>query len=363
MFFSNLASSTYSQYFLSYERVSSVLEALYGRFDKVWDDKTILFTGDSLTDNGGLDHLTDGFLPGPGYFEGVFSLGPIWSQQLAEDLHIEDVSLYSATPGELTTTRALNTALGTSTTGSQSLALDEIGGTLWQLDQLELTVQAGLTNFEEDAVATLWSGHNDFVIWAQSGFPVSLGDAVSASVDNTVEAVDRLITEFGVDDIIVIKMAPLDQTPFWRNAGLSEVAELFVDTFNDQVEDELLQYQQTTGIDPDIIEFYDPNQLFDSLINNPGFYGLTNVTDPASNLQPGFQGEPEIVDNPEDFLFADGVHPTPQVYDILADQIRLEFGYEEAIEDFPFLERFLPSPTDALVAAAERSDSLVGLAA
>ena len=200
MFFPHLASSRNRlRDFSSYEKVSPLLERLYGRFDNVWDGKTIVNTGDSLTDNGNLDFLTDGVIPGPGYFEGVFSLGPIWSQQLAQDLGIEDVSLYSATPAELSTARAINAALGTSTTGFQSFLGDDFGGTLSQLDQLELTVQAGLTNFEDNTVATYWSGHNDFANWVQSGFPVPLEVAVRTAVDNAVEAVKRLIDEpFGV---------------------------------------------------------------------------------------------------------------------------------------------------------------------
>ena len=142
------------------------------------------------------------------------------------------------------------------------------------------------------------------------------------------------------------------------------MAESFVDTFNEEVKKELLTYQTTNNIDPDIIEFYNPNPLFDSILGNLEFYGFTNGTDPASNLQPGFPpAELEIADNAKEFVFTDGVHPTPQAYGILADLLRLEFGYEELIEDYPFLEKFLPSPTDVLVAAAERSDSLVGLAA
>ncbi|MBV8608081.1 MAG: hypothetical protein JO034_11570 [Singulisphaera sp.] len=59
--------------------------------------------------------------------------------------------------------------------------------------------------------------------------------------------------------------------------------------------------------------------LIEHVIQNPGAFGLTNVTGQAlqNGINDGFPGP--VVPNPDQYLFWDGVHPTQTAHKILGD--------------------------------------------
>jgi phospholipase/lecithinase/hemolysin len=66
----------------------------------------------------------------------------------------------------------------------------------------------------------------------------------------------------------------------------------------------------------------DAFSLFKDVIANPGEFGLSNVTDAALNLAvigPPFAQPYPVVDDPENYLFWDYVHPTTVGHQIIGD--------------------------------------------
>jgi phospholipase/lecithinase/hemolysin len=65
------------------------------------------------------------------------------------------------------------------------------------------------------------------------------------------------------------------------------------------------------------VTVFDGQALFDDISANPGFYGLTNTTQPCIRpLQAPFRCE-----NPAEFLYWDNIHPTATVHRILGNAV------------------------------------------
>jgi hypothetical protein len=67
----------------------------------------------------------------------------------------------------------------------------------------------------------------------------------------------------------------------------------------------------------------DVAELISDGIANPSAYGFTNVADPAApGLNPGalFYNSSRIVDNPNEYLFWDEIHPTATAHAVLAQR-------------------------------------------
>lgn len=65
------------------------------------------------------------------------------------------------------------------------------------------------------------------------------------------------------------------------------------------------------------VTVFEGQALFDDISANPGFYGLTNTTQPC--IQP--LQAPFRCDNPSEHLYWDNIHPTATVHRILADAV------------------------------------------
>jgi len=77
--------------------------------------------------------------------------------------------------------------------------------------------------------------------------------------------------------------------------------------------------------DPELnikIHRFDAFSLVKDVIGNPGEFGLSNVTDAALDLAlftPPFAPPYPVVENPEDYLFWDYIHPTTVGHQIIGD--------------------------------------------
>jgi phospholipase/lecithinase/hemolysin len=245
----------------------------------------LVIFGDSLSDAG--NDLAAFGVPGPPYYSGRFSDGPVWVDQLATQLGIP-VAVASELGG-------LNYAYGGAETGD---GFDHNFGVIPNMG-MQIDDYLGSHSPSAGQLFVVFGGHNNFR---------------NGETDATVPVADMVdhITELataGATDFMVSTLMPLGQLPE-SAGGPNEAAldALSVD-FNTLLAPALANLRTTLGVR--IYEF-DTYSVMQDMLNNPGAYGLTNVTDPALVGM-------SVVPNPDEYLFWDDVHPTTVAHAPIAD--------------------------------------------
>ncbi len=312
--------------------------------------------GDSLVDTGNIFNLTtfaqesSALLgleipvlpPSPPYFAGRFSNGPIWIDNLANELDIDlanstEISVASPdsdipTPVTLidgnpvvspflngnTSDRSVNFGYGLATTGASGRG--EVGSLIPGIEtQVEFFIADRLQTNEpadDDALYVLWGGSNDY--FAADADPELVVDNIETNIESLYDS--------GARDFLVVNLPDLGALPEAQNPLLpvssEELTELsdFHNTLLDSTIEEL--EDTLTGAN---ITLLDANSLFDDVLSNPEEFGLTNVTE--SFLDPAtFTPTPGA--NPDEYLFFDTLHPTAAGHDLLSDYALLTLGIE-----------------------------------
>lgn len=248
--------------------------------------------GDSLSDNGNLYAVSD--VPPAPYYNGRFSNGPVAVEQLAAQLGspLVDFAWGGATTG-----------IGNGGDGGTqtSLGVFHLPGMLTQL--AASTVPPGLI---QNSLFVVWGGANDFEVGGSVTTAISDIDAIVASLHTS-----------GATHILVPGLPNLGLTPeFYGDAA----ATLFSQQFNQGLQSTL----------PSDVIYSDVYGLLNSVIQNPGAYGLTNVTTPCFN---GIT----VCSDPSQHLFWDQIHPTTAADAILASQFRADVSSAAVPEPSSFL--------------------------
>ena len=303
--------------------------------------------GDSLVDTGNLFNVTSALQeaeallgtdipilpPSPPYFEGRFSNGQIWIDNLAAALDIEitpaselsvvspgsdilsPVTLIEGNPvispffNGSTGDRSVNFGYGLATTGATGSG--ELGQFVpgvetqveFYLGDLLQTNQAA----DPKALYILWAGSNDYFI----------PDTDPEIVVDNIETEVASLYGFGARNFLVLNLPDLGVIPEANNPNLStspeELTELS-DTHNSLLDARAEELKDTlTGAD---VKVLDVGSLFDEVIANPEEFGLTNVTDPF--LDP-LTFTPTVGANPDEYFFFDTLHPTAIGHSIISD--------------------------------------------
>ncbi|TWT78308.1 Secreted effector protein SseJ [Posidoniimonas polymericola] len=262
--------------------------------------------GDSLSDVGNTHYWTTvhwtGWAapdtPGTAYWQGRFSNGPVFTEWLSEGLGF----------GQLTTSTAggNNFAYGGAYT-SDAPALQQL-----YVNDLDTQID-DFTNERDPApgaIASLLIGANNFLLGGQTNV-LAPAATVGAALNDLAAA--------GINNFLVLNLPWLGLTP--AHNGSSAEAEAWNQRSRDYNAALSSQYDAFEASHPDATLFrLDLAGLLGNLIENHNDFGLTNATNSAApGLEAGASNYDisQIVPNPDEYVFWDGVHPTAAVHRLL----------------------------------------------
>jgi phospholipase/lecithinase/hemolysin len=268
--------------------------------------------GDSLSDPGNVFNATKAlndptrvFPPSPPYVNGRFSDGPVWAEYFGKELGLSPAPVTALLGGQ-SAQDGINFAFGGSTTGKNNAFVSDIPtGILTQVDSF---TQISNQKADPDALYTIWGGGNDYLFGNNVDPTVPIANLTSAI---------KSLSDVGAKNILVFNLPDLGQLPTTStdpkiSAGLSALTGLH----NSALSATVAGFQQS-GLN---IIPVDVNSVVKEIKANPGKFGFKDAN--SSCLVGDFNaiavGTATLCNNPEDFAFFDGVHPSTRVHNIIA---------------------------------------------
>jgi phospholipase/lecithinase/hemolysin len=243
--------------------------------------------GDSLSDTGNAFNVTG--LPDAPYVNGRFSNGSIWIDDLAQDLGLNPVPYTIANDASLT--QGVNFAFSGATTSEDNIGSDALPGLQQQINYFTRSIPAQQT-VDPNALYTIWAGANDYL------HGVTDTDKPLANLTAAVHALIKL----GAHTILVVNLPDLGSLPVTRNTTISEALNRLTSLHNAKLAEAVRNLDQHLGPEFNLL-IVDVNLLFQQAL--AGELRFTNVSDGCFNQSTGV-----ICENPNDYLFWDGIHPT-----------------------------------------------------
>jgi len=257
--------------------------------------------GDSLSDTGNLTRIvkqelgenTD-FPPTSAYPKGRFSNEFVWVEKLAQELDLK--------PNPKT-----NFAIGSAQTGIANKLKNEsipetieISGVLGQVqNNINSTV-------DSQALYIILGGANDYL---SSNAQEIASSQIEDAIANLRLSILRLANA-GAKNIIIGNLPDLGLLPSTRgNVEVSQKLTSITKSHNQTLANTIEDIRQYFGEDINI-KIFDLYSLFESVNRNPQKFGFTNITQGCLMIQ---------CDNPDQFLFWDGIHPTAKGHQIMSD--------------------------------------------
>ena len=262
----------------------------------------------------------------------VFSNGPVWVQDLANAL-----GLPTPGPGEV----GEETAIGyipivSGAAGGTDFA---IGGSVTGPSGENTTTEDGLTDlasqitnfhlFFNDTctteIYTVWSGSNDMLAILddsnlQGGTPAdesTIATDVNESVTNELNAVKQLVAG-GAATVLVVNVPDLGVIP--EVTALGATAEAAASTLAQAFNNDLASDIAATNFGTAKVVIENAYGLIQNAVDNPGQYGLSNVT--GSVYTGSFTNDspaPTVTGAAQDsYLFFDMLHPTSAGHEAIA---------------------------------------------
>jgi len=273
----------------------------------------IIAFGDSLSDTHNVYDFTNNQFPPTsfGYYQGRFSNGPNWLDDLSTTLSIP----------------LINAAFGGATSGANN-TLDR---TLPGLPLIGLQQQIGLflssnPTPDPDALYVIWAGANDYLPTNSMGFtPYADPDTTLSNIQtylNNLEAVQP-------KNILLVNLPDLGLIPKTNNTTEYDPpdntcpanAQFDPDCLNNLTQSHNLGLSNLRPPLGATIIPLDVHTLFKNIITNPPLYGLTNAKEQClANI---------ACTNPDDFFFWDEQHPSRQGHRLIANQALLALGIPE----------------------------------
>ena len=245
----------------------------------------VITFGDSLSDTGN-DLIQFGSPTAP-YFMGRFSNGPNWIDQLAAKLGVADPhpSLAGGT----------NYSYG----GATATAAFSPSSIPYLSQQIQTYLQKS-PKADPNAVYTVLMGANDFFG----------GDTDAAGVAAAVNSALSSLINAGAKTILVPNLPPQGITPLLRGQGQAAINAINAldAAFNADLAADVKALQAANpSVRIDLVDLFTESN---AIVNNPGAFGFTNVTDEGINAGPNA--------NLNQYLFWDDVHPTTVGHSLIA---------------------------------------------
>ncbi len=277
--------------------------------------------GDSLSDPGNayaalgvVSSAPFSVIPSAPYASHTFSNGPTWAQRLANSLNSPASGAPAfVAPGEFTN-YAVGGARARSGTGSYDLAAE---------------VSLYLSNFKGRACAgsvhVVWVGGDDLrdalTAFATAPTPAAGQAAAGAIIVAAVTSIEDNVTALwsaGARRFLILDAPDISHAPAVRMFGAGAIAggaALSV-AFNDALGAAVAQLQTLPGLR---VSRYDDNAFVAAILAHPAAFELQDVLDPC--LRFGVITN-AVCEEPSEFLFWDGIHPTAAGHRLLARAVR-----------------------------------------
>ena len=272
---------------------------------QTWDFDTGRFFvfGDSLSDTANIFTAT-GTGGAPVYFNGRFSNGPVWHEYFRTNLAL---SPFLAGPlGD--TSNGINFAHG----GARTTAFETapgifLPGSVEQAGAFASYVGAGSVSAPTaDDIFAVWIGGNNFLAGLGTGTLPDI-EAGVADVSTTLQT----LAGAGAQRFLLFNLPLLGEATDQTGALASTIDEA-TRAFNDGLREVDRSVSAAAGVD---ILYIDIAAIFSDVRANPGDYGFTEVV--ADCVSQGLL----LGDCPSDWADYDGIHPTAQVHQLLANYV------------------------------------------
>lgn len=240
--------------------------------------------GDSLSDIGNVYRVSQrAYPPNPPYYQGRYSNGRVWVEYLAARL-------------QLNSSQSNNFAFGGAQTGKVSN--NGIPGLLSQVESF-ITNQKKLNL---NGLYVIWAGANDYIYGAADS---------TTPLNNLSQAIDSL-SNAGAKRILIANLPDLGNLPATSPTTNSPLLNNLTKEHNIGLSTSLNSLNKILADDSQII-MLDINTLYRDAITHPEKYGFKNVTSAC------IQNRTDC-DNPDQFLFWDGIHPTTATHRIIGEE-------------------------------------------
>ncbi len=276
-------------------------------------NKIVVF-GDSLSDNGNLYEYMKHKLPiSPPYFEGRFTNGPVWIENIATFYYPDDAEAH-----------LLDYAFGGSGVSEPDDG-DEDEDALFTLRrEIDSYLLAHHDRADEQTLFAVWIGSNNYV-----ALPDDPEQAVLAANQGIVRELERL-AEKGAKHIMVVTLPDLGRTPAAVDFDSVDLLTTLTHKHNALLEQNVLtlkdKYPAVQWL------FFDVNVMFINALTSPAEYGFTNVTDTCYEAAMGTPSSQSILkmastvkrkvsqDACAGYLFFDPIHPTARAHQFMAEE-------------------------------------------
>lgn len=265
--------------------------------------------GDSLSDPGNFSQASGGVIPGPPYFEGRFSNGPVWADMLAQQY---------ADAGRPVGNLAFGGAKAAPSATPGPFPIPDLP----MQNELFLSAAPGL--FGDSPLVTLWFGGNDILEASQVADAAVrrqlMVDAADAIFENALK-----IGEAGATDFMIFDLGDVGRTPRFvlfdpdNRQNASDASAEFDKLLRNRVSK--LREAGYRVIDVDF------SGLLDRVANDPAAFGFNDPVTPClfpnQDLATAF-GQALVCsqDEEDERVFFDSVHLNTRVHELIADEAR-----------------------------------------
>lgn len=271
---------------------------------------SIVVFGDSLVDNGnGTYQLTNREWPAPCCtWQGRFSSGPTWPEELAGLLHVSQVQDF---------------AYGGSTSNNENVQGKSGYNESIPVPDLVTQVSKYLRTAKDQradphAVYILSTGSNDLYYGSQKS--LHLLKMADQAVD-TIKCEAKKLIDLGANTVVLSSITDMGLTPSFRHYGnlvMRGGSNAYMLRFNQNIREAVKELQQ-----PNIqVMLADLYKYSEDIYKSAKRHGIKNTTDAClqgfSKTEKQHGVKKHKCDNPDEYLYWDLFHPTNRAHQLLA---------------------------------------------